>query len=471
MYRLAVDGKRLHDTDFADYVVEKPTLKLAANKLATLTFTIYPSNPMFDQIQKIRSVITVYRDRTIIAKVRPVKTKLNFRGGVDYTCEDLLGRLNDMLCRPGTFNGTQAEYLTAKLSAFMSQYTQTFSFEHLGSRSLSYGSRGSDVREMQASLMKLDYNLGSYGADGIFGPVTERAVQAFETAEGLTVNGVFDMSGDLAALEAHFTPEQVTDINPITFSAGNTPHSGSDDVDINNDEYIGFWDLLQKQLVEPYGGYLVPVWGDTTCAINYVGDEDLTAATQTIEFGENLADLFIESDSVETFSVLIPLGKDASKNRPLTISSVNSGIDYLESADGLTLYGRRERTMRWEDIDSASKLMQKGQEYLDEHAVTLKEKLTLSAYDLHYANVSIDALNWMDNVTVVSWLHNVSNVYPLTEMQITLNAPTSSKLTLGAETETLTDRISLNRKTANSAYQTLSGRLYDLENPPEEEVT
>lgn len=466
MYRLAVDGKRLHDTDFADFVVEKPLLKLAANKLTTLTFTIYPNNPVFDQIQKIRSVITVYRDRQIIAKVRPIKTKLNFRGGVDYTCEDLLGRLNDILCRPETFSGTQGEYLTAKLNAFMSQYTQSFSFEHLGSRVLRNGSQGSDVREMQSSLMRLGYSMGSYGADGIFGPVTQRAVEAFETTEGLTVNGVFDTTGDLAALEAHFTPEPVTDINPMTFFAGDVPHSGTESVDFENDEYIGYWDLLQKQIIEPYGGYLVPVWGSEDCAIRYVGDEDLYPAAQAIMFGENLADLFIDSDSAETFSVLIPLGKDTSKNRPLTIASVSvGGVDYLESEDGLSLYGRRERTMRWDDVSSASELLQKGQEYLDEHAVKLKEKLTLSSYDLHNANVQIDALNFMDSVKVISLRHSVAGTYPLAEMQLALNVPTASKLTLGSETETLTDRIGANRKTANGAYQALNGRIYDLEHP------
>lgn len=476
MYRLMVDGKRLHDTDFADYVVEKPTLKLAANKLCTLTFTIYNNNPQFDQIQKLRSVITVYRDSDIIAKVRPIKTKLNFRGGLEYTCEDMLGKLNDMIRRPSYYSGTQGEYLSDMLDAFMNGNSDPFSFEHLGSRALSYGSRGSDVREMQSSLMTLGYNLGSYGADGIFGSYTQGAVKAFEKAEGRPVNGVFDTSGDYDALLAHFTPEPVTEINPITFSAGTTPHSGTDDVEFINDDYVGYWDLLQRNLVEKYGGYLVPVWGDTTCAINYVGDGDLTQSAQTIEFGQNLDSVFIEQDAENTFSVLIPLGKDVkatgihtgqAENTPLTIKSVNSGSDYLESEDGLTLYGRRERTMQWSDIDNAADLKAKGQEYLSENAVKLKEKVTLSAYDLHYADISIDSLNFMDKIDVKSAIHSLSETYPITEMQLTLNAPTSSKLTLGAETMTLTDRIRGETRVTDRQFFGITKRLFGLENPPE----
>lgn len=473
MYRMTIDGKTLYDADFTDYIVEKPLLKLAANKLATLTFTIYPNNPMFARIQKIKSVIAVYRDREVISLVRPVKAKLNFRGGIDYTCEDCLARLNDIKRRPSYYSGTQAAYLAAMLTDFTDQYTATFHFDHLGDRVLRNGSRGSDVREMQSSLMRLGYNLGSYGADGIFGNVTERAVRDFEKAEGLTVNGVFDTGDDLAALLAHFTPEPI-EITDIAFSAGATPHSGEDAVEFINDDYVGYWDLLQKNIVEEYGGYLIPRYTANTITLDYMDDEDLSTSEQSIVFGENLTDLFVDTDSAETFSVLIPLGKDVratgihegqAKNTPLTIKDANGGLDYLESADGLTLYGRREATMRWNDISNAQKLKEKGLEYLNENAVKLKEKITLSAIDLRYANVNIEYLSFMDRVEVRSLLHSVIDYYPLSEMQLSLSQPTASKLTLGAETQTLTDRMAGNAKATDGMYSALSGRVFNLENP------
>jgi len=44
------------------------------------------------------------------------------------------------------------------------------------------GSRGDTVKAVQAKL--------GIGADGIFGPGTERAVKAWQTANGLTADGI-----------------------------------------------------------------------------------------------------------------------------------------------------------------------------------------------------------------------------------------------------------------------------------------
>lgn len=59
----------------------------------------------------------------------------------------------------------------------------------LGDRVLKKGDVGEDVREMQSSLMKLNFDLGKWGADGDFGDDTEKAVIAFQKAVGRTITG------------------------------------------------------------------------------------------------------------------------------------------------------------------------------------------------------------------------------------------------------------------------------------------
>lgn len=52
------------------------------------------------------------------------------------------------------------------------------------------GSRGPDVVECQQDLIKLEYDVGPAGADGIFGKKTEAAVKAFQGASGLKQDGI-----------------------------------------------------------------------------------------------------------------------------------------------------------------------------------------------------------------------------------------------------------------------------------------
>ena len=61
----------------------------------------------------------------------------------------------------------------------MATYTQLYN-----------GTSGDDVRKMQQALVDKGYDLGSAGADGIFGSITEGAVRRYQQDNGLVVDGV-----------------------------------------------------------------------------------------------------------------------------------------------------------------------------------------------------------------------------------------------------------------------------------------
>ncbi len=52
------------------------------------------------------------------------------------------------------------------------------------------GDVGESVRQMQVLLNAAGFNVGRAGTDGIFGNATDDAVRAFQTANGLTVDGI-----------------------------------------------------------------------------------------------------------------------------------------------------------------------------------------------------------------------------------------------------------------------------------------
>lgn len=52
------------------------------------------------------------------------------------------------------------------------------------------GSKGDDVKKLQEGLIGAGYDLGASGADGIYGDKTMKAVQQYQQANGLAVDGV-----------------------------------------------------------------------------------------------------------------------------------------------------------------------------------------------------------------------------------------------------------------------------------------
>ena len=95
-------------------------------------------------------------------------------------------------------------------------------------KTLRRGDKGTEVAYVQAILMDLGYDLGSYGADGDFGRKTEEAVKKFQRANGLEPDGIVGEK-TMAALEnaglvvkdtytvilRHCTPEFVESVKQV----------------------------------------------------------------------------------------------------------------------------------------------------------------------------------------------------------------------------------------------------------------
>lgn len=456
MYTLTNNGSTLFDPRIQECSLENPMWILEANMLGTLSFTIYPNNPEYNKITKTGSYINVYLDGELMQILRPVSARAGFRGGIEYQCEELGARLNDVLKRPAVFEGTVTKYITTMVNEYnnrMAAVPETVTT--LGSRVLRSGSKGSDVAEMQRYLIGLGYSCGKWGADGIFGSATKSALTKWQKAAGLSANGVLSISdADVliqAAQDAGIipAPRPAGEVDyPLV--VGNITHAISEKIRAVNTEYVGFYDELQYQLVENLGGYIIFRYQDDSIYLDYLGEEDLPESGQEIRFAENMVDLILENDTSETFSVLIPLGDPVDtgspieelESLPLTIASVNGGKDYLESSAGIELYGRREHYEIFEGVTDANELKRKGQTFLNRNAIALSETITLTAADRHNMDFDVDALRWMTLVRAYSEVHGIDEKYPLANMTVPLANPTSTDIQLGSTKSSLTDRIS-----------------------------
>lgn len=90
------------------------------------------------------------------------------------------------------------------------------------SSTLRKGDKGSAVKEMQNLLLKHGYSLPQHGADGEFGDETLAAVKAFQSAKGLSVDGIVG-TNTWAALRADVTKEPMytVQITGLTLAKAN----------------------------------------------------------------------------------------------------------------------------------------------------------------------------------------------------------------------------------------------------------
>lgn len=345
-------------------------MNLEANKFGTLDFTIYPGHPEYGQIEKLTSLISLYKDDTLYMQFRPTYKKQTFRGGILYKCKEITCRLNDFKFRTLTYTGTIDGFVTAVLTAYN-------------------GRVSSDEQFIKGNV-----------------------------------------------------------------SGGSTAYS------IATDKPLGCWDELQT-VTSANGGYFVARYTSSAVYLDYKQDADLPVSSQIIQFGQNMTDLFIETDADSTYSVLYPIGTNGQET--ITIESVNGGVDYLESSAGIALYGRRETSITWENVDSASQLKTLAQAKLDEIAVKFEETVQVSAIDLHNADTNITTFNFLDKVDCVSTPHGFSHRYVLGRIQIPLGSPKSSVIQLGEKRTTLNDRVTLEKKETEAAINDTNTRVSTLQ--------
>jgi len=83
----------------------------------------------------------------------------------------------------------------------------------LGDRTLKRGSKGNDVAELQAALVALGYDCGSFGSnqdgvDGDYGRTTKAAVEAFQADARIEIDGIYgpESHAALMAMQLHGKP-------------------------------------------------------------------------------------------------------------------------------------------------------------------------------------------------------------------------------------------------------------------------
>lgn len=280
------------------------------------------------------------------------------------------------------------------------------------------------------------YNQRKFYCEGELGYLNDSILRPY--AFSAEMGGQPDTPGNIFRyyIERH---NEVVDAKK-RFVVGDISTMQSENIVRESSQYPTTLTELQEKLLENYGGYVVPRYVGDSIYLDYKSVSG-TDNGQIIQFGKNLLDLeeFVDAGDVRT--VLIPIGGTVEgTDEPLTIKSVNDGLDYLESATAIALFGRIEECETWSDIHSADMLKTTGQAKLNQ---LVKEAITLnlSAIDLSMLDVDADRIRVGQYNRVLSVPHGIDDYFQCSRMVLNLSDPKRNEYTFGNPRPTLTDSI------------------------------
>lgn len=112
MYRVYCDDNLIFDTRIDELKLFKPRVSLELNKIGSFSFTMYPSNPYINSLNKLKSTIIVKQKERIIFRGRILNDVEAFNKSRSFTCESDLAYLLDSIQRPFDFTGSPIELFT-----------------------------------------------------------------------------------------------------------------------------------------------------------------------------------------------------------------------------------------------------------------------------------------------------------------------------------------------------------------------
>lgn len=383
MYQIKCDGYVLYDPRDDDLIVNNPKCKLEVNTVGEASFSIYATHKYYGYLQKMKSIFEILQDGNTIFRGRMTDDTRDFNNIKAVDLEGVMAFFNDSIIRPFTFPD---DFL--------------------------------DDADYVASKNKVEFFL----------------------------KWIVDQHNSQVQPFQRFKLGTVTVADPNNY------------ISRSIEDYTKTWEVLKTRLFDSaLGGYLCIRYEEDGNYIDYLEDF-LQNNTQKIVFGENLLDLTSESDASETYSAIIPLGMK--KNEIDTESTDSSRLTIEELADGEitsdivkkgdTLYSKSAvekygfiyaptSESTWEDVSEAANLQTKGIDLLTNKGMKLANTITIKAVDLHFSAEEIEAFRIYRYIDVESKPHDHEGQYKLTKLEIDIQNPQNTVITLGDTQLSMTD--------------------------------
>jgi hypothetical protein len=429
MYQILVDGEVLYDPREEELIVNNPKCKMAVNTIGELSFSVFANHPLYNNIEKLKSVFEVKQDGIPIFRGRATTDTKDFDNIKAVDVEGAMGYFNDSIVHPFAFPDNW-------------QYDEGFN------------------RAMDEGRNIVEYFLGWL--------IQKHNSTVVEAQKGMPYDS-----------KKEFKLGKVTVSDPNNY------------ISRSSSEYLTTWEILKTKLFESsLGGYLCIRYEEDGNYIDYLADFEDTNS-QVIEYGENLVDLSSEADASEVYTAIIPLGKKigdidsetwyanhpyqqpTKENSKAEIYESNLSLDYgwleqsanatadiaryknvVYSKSGVEKYGwiyAPPSETTWEDVSICQNLLNKGVEYLKNTALKLTNTISIKAIDLNYSDDEIAAFKIYQKVKVKSTAHDYEGEFVLSELEIDLQNPQNTNIVLGDTKLSMTDINAGTKKDVDAA--------------------
>ena len=412
MYQVKCNGYILHDDNSEKLRLHNLDLELELNQLNSLNFTIYPTHPYYDQIQKLKPLIELTRDGELIFRGRILDYEVGFQNQVQVACEGELAFLLDSRVRPYEHTGTPAEFLEFLINTHNAQMGSNAEKKFvLGQVTVTDGDTTNDNNQ----IFRSNVNYPT-----VWGELNEKLIQP--------------LGGYL------LVDEDAEGNRRINYITENEFKRASQSVDFGNN----LLDLKISSKGSEIITALIPLGGKPDSETGETEEEtarlDITSYT-TNEIIEEREDGIVYKIAETTDDVICKFN------------------DYIFSQSGVAQYGFILGYQTFDDIKvDVQDLVRAGTEALNANKKST-ESIELNALDMYRLKVNIHAFNIATKTKVTSLKHNMNEELPITKIKLNLLNPTTNKLTLQKVESTFTERTISN----NKAQQADQGKIETIE--------
>lgn len=203
---------------------------------------------------------------------------------------------------------------------------------------------------------------------------------------------------------------------------------------------------MREKLTKLCGGYFRVRYVGEDNYFDWLNADGSSEAAQSVELGQNLLDLNTGADGKDIYTAIVPVGKtgEGEDEKDVTIDDehayVGGGYDIVGDAVVDTAmaerYGVIEKLMEYDHLSQPQALADKA--VADLAAGKLSDSITVSATDLHYADPSVQQIDYLQRVQVTSEPHGIDRMMLCVGRTINLVDPKATRYSFGAIEGTLT---------------------------------